>query len=146
MTVAKYGFENWVRQRTEEDLLDVLQINRLRIALCTQLTDCISNSRLCRKLSPVRLSRAITQERMKWLGNILWMKDGRLPNTVLVGQPLDYGGSNRCNLVKDEPRPIVTKNLVKNWQQEIEQQTLKYHILNMISSCIWRYSFVKNSI
>ena len=35
----------------------------------------------------IPLSRAIMRERLKWLGHVLRLKDKKLPNIVLFGQP-----------------------------------------------------------
>jgi hypothetical protein len=58
-----------------------------QIVLGTQLTDCISNSKLYKKCGSILLSRVKIRERMRWLGNVLQMKDDRWPKTVLAGQP-----------------------------------------------------------
>ena len=87
MTVVKYGTETWTLRKAEEDLLDIFQRNCLRIVLGTRLTDLIFNSRLYEKGGSIPLSRAIMKERLRWLGYVLWMKDDRLPNIVLFGQP-----------------------------------------------------------
>ena len=52
----------------------------------TRLTDHISNSRLY-EVSSILLSKAIMRERLRWLGHVLWMKDGRLPKIFLFSQP-----------------------------------------------------------
>ena len=57
MTMVKYGSVAWALRKTEEDLLDVFQINSLRIALGTQLTNRISNSRLHEKCGSILLSK-----------------------------------------------------------------------------------------
>ena len=44
ITVVEYDSEAWVLQKADENLLDVFQINCLRIVLGTRLTDNISNS------------------------------------------------------------------------------------------------------
>ena len=87
MTVVKYGSEAWALQKADENLLDLFQRNCLRIVLGTQLTDCISNSRLYEKCGSIPLSVAIMKERLRWLGHVLWMKDDRLRKSVLFGQP-----------------------------------------------------------
>ena len=87
MTVVKYGSEAWALRKADENLLDVCQRNCLRIVLGTRLTDCISNSRLYENSGLIPLSRARMKERLRWLGQILRMKDERLPNIVLFGQP-----------------------------------------------------------
>ena len=52
------------------------------------MTDRISNSRLYENCCSIPLSRAIVKERLRWLGQVLRMKDDRLPKIVLFGQPL----------------------------------------------------------
>jgi hypothetical protein len=68
-------------------LLDVFQRNCLRIVLGTRLTDRISNDRLYEKCGSIPLSRAIMKERLRWLGNVVGIKDDRLPKIVLFGKP-----------------------------------------------------------
>ena len=46
MTVVKYGSEAWGLRKADEDLLDILQRNFLRIALGNRLIDLFSNCRL----------------------------------------------------------------------------------------------------
>ena len=67
MTVVKYGYEEWMLRKADEDLLDVFQKNCLQIFLDTQLNDRISNSRLYKKWASIPLSRAIMKERIRWL-------------------------------------------------------------------------------
>ncbi|XP_065580646.1 uncharacterized protein LOC136040334 [Artemia franciscana] len=87
MTVVNYGSEPWVLRKTDEDLLDVFQRNCLRIFLDTRLTDYISNNSMYEKCGSIPLSRAIMKERPRWLGQVLRMKDDRLPKIVLFSQP-----------------------------------------------------------
>ena len=87
MTVVKYGSEAWTLRKADEDLLDVFQRDSLRIVLGTWLTDRIPNSRRYEKCCSVLLSRAITKERLRWLGHVVRMKDDRLPKIVLFAQP-----------------------------------------------------------
>ena len=82
--------KEWTSQCTDnmnEDLLDVLQRNCLRIVLRTWLTDRVSNSRLYEKCGSFPLSRAIMKERCNWLGHVLRMKDDKLQKIVLFGHP-----------------------------------------------------------
>jgi len=85
MTVAKYGSEACSLRKADEDLLNVFQRNFLRIVLGTQLNDHISNSRLYKKCGSIPLSVAIMKQRLRWLENVLRMKDDRLPKIVLFG-------------------------------------------------------------
>jgi len=87
MTVVKYFSEAWALQNADKDLLDVFQRNCLWIVLGTRLTDSIPNSRLYERCGSIPFSRAIIKERLRWLGQVLRMKDDRLPKTVLFGQP-----------------------------------------------------------
>ena len=83
MIVVKYDSEVGTL-KADEDLLDVFQRNCLRrIVLGTRLTDPISNSRLYEKFRSIPLSRAITRERLRWLGHVLQMKHARLPKIFL---------------------------------------------------------------
>ena len=79
MIVVKYVSEAWVLRKADEDLLDVCQRNCQWIVLGTRLTDRISNSRLYEKCGSVPLSKAIMKESLRWLGQVLRMKDDSLP-------------------------------------------------------------------
>jgi len=98
ITVVKYSSRIWELQETEEDLLDVFQRNCLRIVLGTRLTDRALNGRLYGKCGSNLLSRAIIRIMLKYLGYVLRMKDERLPNIVLFGQP------SRAKLKVGRPR------------------------------------------
>ena len=87
ITVVKYGSEAWALRKADENLLDVFQRNCLRIVLGTRLNDRISNSRLYKMCGSIPLSGAIMKERLRWLGDVLRMKNDRLPKIVLFGQP-----------------------------------------------------------
>ncbi|XP_065564601.1 uncharacterized protein LOC136029945 [Artemia franciscana] len=87
MTLVKYGSETWELRKVDENLLDVLKRNCLRIVVGTRLTDRISNSRLYEKCGSIALSGSIMKERLRWLGHVLRMKDERLPKIVLFGHP-----------------------------------------------------------
>ena len=87
MIVVNYCFEAWALRKADGDLRDIFERNCLRIFLCTRLTDRISNNRLYEKCGSIPFSRAIMKERLRWLGNVLRMKDDRLPKIVLFGQP-----------------------------------------------------------
>ena len=87
MTVVKFDLEALALRKADGDLLDVSHRDCLRIVLGIRLTDRISNSRLYEICGSIPLFRAIMRERLRWLGNILRMKDGRLPKIVLFGQP-----------------------------------------------------------
>ena len=111
MTVVMYSSEVWALVKTEKNLLKVFQRNRLRIVLGTRLTDRISNRKLYGKCASIPFSRAIIRERLRLLGQILRMKDDRLPKIVLVGQP------SRAKRKAIRPRmgweDVVTNNLRK---------------------------------
>ena len=86
MTVIKYGSKAWALRNVDENLLDNFQKNCPRIVLGTRLTDCISNRRLYQKCGSILVSRVILKERLRWLGQVLRMKDDRLPGIVLFGK------------------------------------------------------------
>ena len=75
------------KRKTDEDSLDVFKRNRQMIVLGTRLTDRISNTKMYEKCSSIPFSRAIMRERLKWLGQVLQMKDDRLPKIVFFVQP-----------------------------------------------------------
>ena len=87
MIVVKHGSDSGALRKADQDLLDVLQRNCLRILLGTRLTDLISNSKAVQKSGSIPFSRAIMKERMRWLGQVLRMKDDRLLKIALFGQP-----------------------------------------------------------
>ena len=109
MIVVKYGSEAWALQKADENLLNVFQRNCLQIVLGTRLTDRISNSRLYEKCGSIPLSRAIMKERLRWLGNVLRMKDDRLPKIVLFGQP--SGATRKAGRSRLGWEDVINKDL-----------------------------------
>ena len=63
------------------------------------------------KSCSIPLSRAITKERLRWLGHILQMKDDRLPKIVLFGQ------SSRAKRKAIRP-PLGKQDVIKKHLKE----------------------------
>ena len=87
--MVNYGSEACVLQKVDEYFLDVFQRNCLRTVLGTRLTDRISNSRLCETCGSITLSRAIMEERLRWLGHVAQMKDDKQHKTTVFQRLTD---------------------------------------------------------
>ena len=148
MTVVKYGSETWAHRKVDANLLDVFQRNCLRIVLGTWLTGRISNSRFCDKCDLIPLSRAIMKERLRWLGHVLRMKDVRLPQTVLIGQPSGATLKAECpRLVWEDIINKELKEMGTSWEGVKTEALNRLGWRRSVRSCVglrWLGAAVSN--
>ena len=137
MTTVKYGSEAWALRKADEDLLDVSQRNCLRIVLGTPLNDCISNSRLYEKCDSIPLSRAITKKRLRRLGQVLWMKDGRLPKIILSTNRLGLNGNQSSSFRAG--KDVIKKDLKEmrtSWEGVKREALSRLGLRRSVRSCV----------
>ena len=85
--MVKCDSETWYFRKRRENLLDIFHRNCIWIVLKTNLTDNVSNSNLHERYDCVAFSRAIMNESLRSLGDILGRKGDRLPKIALCSHP-----------------------------------------------------------
>ena len=80
-----YGSESWTMHAHQEKKLNVFHMCCLRRILEITLQDKVKNYAVAEKAVIPSLHNHIKQRRMRWLGHVTRMKDGRLPKDLLYG-------------------------------------------------------------
>ena len=79
-----YGSESWTMRAHQEKRLNVFHMRCLRRILGIIWQDKVTNKVVLEKAGIPSLYTLLKQRRMRWLGHVIRMKDGRIPKTFYV--------------------------------------------------------------
>ena len=74
-----YGSESWTMHAHQEKWLNVFHMRCLRHILGITWQDKVTNNVVLEKAGIPSLYTLLKQRRMRWLGHVIRMKDGRIP-------------------------------------------------------------------
>ena len=81
-----YGSESWTMRAHQEKRLNVFHMRCLRRILGITWQDKVTNKVVLEKAGIPSLYTILKQRRMRWLGHVTRMKDGRIPKDLLYGE------------------------------------------------------------
>ena len=81
-----YGSESWTMRAHQEKRLNVFHMRCLRRILGITWQDKVTNKVVLEKAGIPSLYTLLKQRRMRWLGHVTRMKDGRIPKDLLYGE------------------------------------------------------------
>ena len=81
-----YGSESWTMHAHQEKRLNVFHMHCLRRILGITWQDRVTNKVVLEKAGIASLYTLLQQRRMRWLGHVTRMKDGRIPKYFLHGE------------------------------------------------------------
>ena len=81
-----YGSESWTMHAHQEKRLNVFHMHCLRRNLGITWQDKVSNKVELEKVGIPSLYTLLKQRRMRWLGHVTRMEDGRIPKDLLYGE------------------------------------------------------------
>ena len=86
LSTLLYGSESWTLYTRQERRLNTSHLRCLRRILCISWQDHISNTEVLAKAGPLSIYVLLTKRRLRWLGHVTRMHDGRLPKDILYGE------------------------------------------------------------
>ena len=86
LSVLLYGGECWTTYATQERKLNSFHLRNLRRILKISWFHHVTNSEVFSRAGIGSINALLTQRRLRWLGHVHRMDDGRLPKDVLYGQ------------------------------------------------------------
>ena len=86
LSTLLYGSETWVVYARQEKRLNTFHQRNLRRIMGIRWQDKITNSEVLRRAEITSINGLLTQRRMRWLGHVGRMEDGRIPKDVLYGE------------------------------------------------------------
>ena len=81
-----YGSESWTMHARQEKRLNVFHMRCLRRILGIAWQNRVTNKVVLEKAGIPSLYTILKQRRMRWLGHVTQMKDGRIPKDLLYGE------------------------------------------------------------
>ena len=81
-----YGSESWTTYARQESRLESFHIRCLRRILGIKWQDRVTNTAVLEKADSLSIHLMLSQRRLRWLGLVHRMEDGRIPKEILYGE------------------------------------------------------------
>ena len=86
LSTLLYGSESWTLHSHEEKRLNNFHMRCLRRLLGITWRDKVTNNTVLERAGPQSLLSILKQRRLRWLGHVSRMEDGRIPKDLLYGE------------------------------------------------------------
>merc|ERR1712237_70973 len=86
LSTLLYGSESWATYARQESRLESFHLRCLRRILGISGEDRVTNKSVLEQEGPLGLHLLLSQRRLRWIGHVRRMKDGRIPKDVLYGE------------------------------------------------------------
>ena len=86
LSTLLYGSEAWTTYAKQEKRLEVFHLRCLRRILGVSWKDRITNNAILDKAETMSIRSLLCQRRLRWLGHVRRMQDGRIPKDALYGE------------------------------------------------------------
>ena len=86
LSTLLYSSESWTTYTRQENCLESFHLHCLRRILGITWQDKITNTAVLEKAGSLSMHLMLCQRRMRWLGHVHRMEDGRIPKDILYGQ------------------------------------------------------------
>jgi hypothetical protein len=124
LPVLLYGSEVWVLSVRESERLEVFQMKCLRIILGITKWDFKRNEAVRAETEQCEVMELVTRGRLRWLGHVMRMGEGRLPPQLLYGKIAGKGKRGRPALRwKDMVQADLKKRGVEGWYDIAQDRT-----------------------
>ena len=120
LSTLLYGSESWTTYAGQEKRLHTFHMRCLRRILSIHWTDKVTNNILLERAGVPTIFTLLRQCRLRWLGHVRQMSDGRIPKDLLYGK-LDHGlrpvGRPKLRFKDTCKRDMIEIGLdVENWE------------------------------
>ena len=86
LSTLLYGSESWTTYARQENRLESFHLRCLRRILSIRWQDRVPNTEVLESAGSLSMHLMLTQRRLRWLGHVHRMEDGRIPKDMLYGQ------------------------------------------------------------
>ena len=104
-----YSSETWCTYRRQENWLNAFHFRCLRSILGVSWRDHVPNSTILHLTGSYDLTTIIRQRRLRWLGHVHRMEDGRLPEDILYGEC--YNAPRRTGRPKLRYKDVIKRDM-----------------------------------
>ena len=109
LSVLLYGSETWSLYSIQEEKLNVFHLRCLRRILAISWKDHVPNCTVLKTANIPSMFALLSQRRMRWLGHVRRMSDGRIPKDILYGELAE--GKRPCGRPKLRFRDVCKRDL-----------------------------------
>ena len=81
-----YGSESWTTRAKQEHKLNAFHMRSLRRILGITWQDRVTNADVLRRANVLSMYSLLKQRRLRWLGHVVRMEDGKIPKDLLYGE------------------------------------------------------------
>ena len=86
LSTLLYGSETWTTYSRQEKRLNSFHLRSLRRILGISWQDKVTNTEVLNRAGQVSIFTHLRQRRLRWLGHVHRMEDGRIPKDILYGE------------------------------------------------------------
>ena len=86
LSALLYGSETWTLYSRHEKRLNTFHMRNLRWILGVKWSDHVTNNDILKRADTPSIYTLLRQRRLRWLGHVHRMQDGRIPKDILYGQ------------------------------------------------------------
>ena len=86
LSTLLYGSESWATYARQENRLESFHLRCLRRILGITWEDRVTNISVLEQAGSLSMHLLLSQRRLRWIGHVRRMKDGRIPRDVLYGE------------------------------------------------------------
>ena len=120
LSILLYGSESWTNYAGQEKRLHMFHMRSLRRILSIHWTDRVTNNIVLERAGVPTICTLLRLRRLRWLGHVRRMSDGRIPKDLLYGE-LDQGlrpvGRPKLRFKDTCKRDMIEIGLdVENWE------------------------------
>ena len=131
LPVLLYGSETWVLSVKESERLEVFQMKCLRQILGITKFHHQRNEDIRARTEQCKVGELVTRSRLRWLGHVTRMKEGRLPPRLLFGRIEGVSRKGRPVLRwRDMIQSDLKKRKVKSWYNVVQDRAAWRRVVN----------------
>ena len=122
LSTLLYGSESWTTYTTQENCLEVFHMASLRRILGIKWQDKVTNIKVLEESGMLSIHSHLIKRRLRWIGHVRRMQDGRIPKDVMFGQLKE--GKRRRGRPKLRHKDVIKRDLNKikidhtKWENE----------------------------
>lgn len=94
LSTLLYGSESWATYAEQERKLNSFHLKNLRLIMNIRWDDYVTNDEVLERTGMQSIYALLQQRRLRWLGHVSRMSDGRIPKDLLFGE-LSLGARKR---------------------------------------------------
>jgi hypothetical protein len=131
LPVLLYGSEVWVMSVREAERLESFQMRCLRVVLGITKFDHEKNEAVRGKTGQCEVAELVTRNRLRWLGHVARMEEGRLPVQLLYGSMEGKGRRGKpVGRWRDMIERDLKKRKIESWYNIVQDRAEWRRIVN----------------